>query len=276
MIDADLWEQYDVETHSPRMDEWRNEYRRRSQNVYDEFSCQRDIPYGNHPRQTLDLFPSAQASNRVLVYLHGGFWRLGVKEDSAHLAATFVPAGWNFITVEYPLRPGVPFVEIVRSAHKLVEALPSIAAAQNIVEPRFVLSGNSAGAHLAANAAAHLDGAIAGLILLCGVYELAPFLRTPAQAWLQLTAAEAERFSPAKISPWSPRHPTLIAVGAEDRPGLLWQSLALHRRLQQAGHGSKFMVTRNDCHFSIIGRMGDPSHALGHAALHLLDPVDAL
>lgn len=276
MIDAELWDQYDVETHSPRMDEWRHEYQRRSQSVYREFRCQRDIPYGTHPRQTLDFFPSAQAGNRVLVYFHGGFWRRGVKDDSAHLAAAFVPAGWNFITVEYPLVTDVPFAEIVRSAYELAEALPSIAAAQAIAEPRFVLGGHSAGAHFAANAAAHLGGAIAGLILLGGVYDLEPFLRTPAQAWLQLTATEADQYSPAKFPLWPPRHPALIAVGSDDRPGLCRQGLAAHQRLQQAGHDSKFMVTRNDCHFSIIGRLADPSHALGHAALNLLDPVNAL
>ncbi|HEX4928637.1 MAG TPA: alpha/beta hydrolase [Burkholderiales bacterium] len=276
MIDGALWEEYDVEGHSPRMQEWREEYARRSRRAYAALACQRDIPYGAHPRETLDFFPAAQPGSRVLVYIHGGFWRRGDKRDSAHLAAAFVPAGWNFATVEYPLLPETGFAQIVAAVRRLADALPSLAAAQHIAEPRFVLSGHSAGAHLAFNAAAHLRGRIAGLILTGGVYDLAPLVRTPAQEWLQLTAEEAERFSPAKIPPWPPQHPILIAVGADDRPGLRRQALALHRRFQQAGHDSKFMVTPGDCHFSIIGRMADPGHALGHATASLLDPVNAV
>jgi arylformamidase len=276
VFDPALWEEYDVEGHSPRMQEWREEYARRSREAYAALACRADIPYGEHPRETLDFFPAARPGNRVLVYLHGGFWRRGDKRDSAHLAAAFVPAGWHFATVEYPLVPEVGFAQIVAAMRRLADALPSLAATQGIPAPRFVLSGQSAGAHLALTAAAHLAGRVAGLVLTGGVYDLAPLLRTPAQEWLRLTAEEAERFSPARMPLWPPQHPILIAVGAEDRPGLRRQALALHRRFQQARHDSKFMVTPGDCHFSIVGRMADPGHALGHAAARLLDPVSAV
>lgn len=272
------WEEYDVEGHSPRMDEFREEYARRSEALYADLPCRRDIAYGGSAREKLDFFPSASPADRVLVYWHGGFWRRGLKEHSAHLAGSFTRAGWNFATVEYPIVPDATFDDIVAATDRLMHGLSSILAEHGLRNPRLVLGGHSAGVLLAALGLARSDSAlpVSGLILLSGLYDLVPLRSTPAQSWLGLTEDEAERFSPMRLPLWRPRAAVLIAVGRDDRPGFRQQSLAFHRRLQQAGHDTTLLMPAGECHFSIIGALDDPARPLGHAALHLLDPVHAL
>ena len=48
-----------------------------------------DIAYGPHPRHRVDLFPS-KTGERLLVFLHGGYWRALDKRFFSWLAPSWV------------------------------------------------------------------------------------------------------------------------------------------------------------------------------------------
>ena len=48
---------------------------------------------GASPDETLDVFPTDDTSAPVAIFIHGGSWRSGTKEDYSFVADAFVPAG---------------------------------------------------------------------------------------------------------------------------------------------------------------------------------------
>ncbi|CDZ51731.1 LipQ [Neorhizobium galegae bv. orientalis] len=112
----------------------------------------RDIAYGSHPKQRMDIYvPDGAANAPVIFMVHGGAWAIGSKSTSRvvdNKVAYWLPKGFIFVSVDNRLLPEAdPLVQ----AQDVVKAL---ATAQEKVRSlggdprRFVLMGHSAGAHL--------------------------------------------------------------------------------------------------------------------------------
>ena len=69
--------------------------------------CTLDVPYGTGPGETLDIFPAAQASAPVLVFIHGGYWRSLDKADHSFIAPQLVQDGAAVVVPNYGLCPAV-------------------------------------------------------------------------------------------------------------------------------------------------------------------------
>src|SRR5262245_46483723 len=66
----------------------------------DELTCHLDLAYGAADKETLDLFPAAN-STRLLVFLHGGYWRSMDKSDFSWIAAPLVKSGISVALPNY-------------------------------------------------------------------------------------------------------------------------------------------------------------------------------
>lgn len=120
----------------------------------------RDLAYGPHPLQRMDVYlPPGAARAPVLFLVHGGGWRGGDKANPGWLhnkLAHWLPQGVVVVSVNYRLLPEArPDAQADDVAHALAWAQQQ--AAQWGADPaRFVLMGHSAGAHLVALLAGHL------------------------------------------------------------------------------------------------------------------------
>ncbi|MFO0744168.1 MAG: alpha/beta hydrolase [Myxococcota bacterium] len=130
----------------------------------------REVAKGLAPRG--DRSP---APRPILVYVHGGAWVLGFRRwQGRPLMRRLVRAGWMAVSIEYrraPLTPWPGPIDDVRLALDWVRAtLPG----QGGDASKIVLSGNSAGGHLAALAALTDRGAppVAACVPWYGVYDL--------------------------------------------------------------------------------------------------------
>ena len=143
----------------------------------------RDLRYGEHERNRLDLFTRAGLSGApVLVYLHGGGFVMGDKHTEgspfySNIGDFAARHGMVGAVMTYRLAPD----------HKFPAGPEDIAAAlrwlgANVAEhggdpSRIVLMGQSAGAaHVAgylAHRAHHVaeDGGVAGAVMLSGIYD---------------------------------------------------------------------------------------------------------
>lgn len=112
----------------------------------------KDIPYGNHPKQKMDVYmPDKTKTAPVIFMVHGGAWKTGDKAYSRvveNKVSRWVPKGFVFISANYRLLP---------DADPLTQASDvaiAISKAQNDAEKwggnpsKFILMGHSAGAHL--------------------------------------------------------------------------------------------------------------------------------
>jgi arylformamidase len=216
-----------------------------------------DLAYGPAPRQQFDLFLPQAAPVGLIVFVHGGYWVRFHRSDWSHLAAGALAQGWAVAMPSYTLAPEARIGAIGREIAQAVQA----AAAR--VEGPIVLTGHSAGGHLAARMVcvdAPLPAAVAERIVRCvpvsPVAELAPLIETAMNADLRLDAAEADAESPARKQPRAGVS-TTVWVGGQERPMFLFQA-----RLLAESWGCPWHVAADRHHFDVIDAYAEPSSAL--------------
>jgi arylformamidase len=238
---------------------------------------QLDMPYGDSPGQTLDVFPARSGNAPVLVFIHGGWWRSLDKREHAFIAPSFIQAGAMVVLPNYDLCPTVRIDDI---ALQMVRALAWTwrHAAQHGGDPkRIVVAGHSAGGHLAAMLLACDWKAVAPdlpadlvrkALSISGVFDLEPLRQTPfLQADLRLTRDSARALSPAAFA----RPPgTLYAVaGAQESEEFQRQNQLIRERWGAATVPvCESLAGLN--HFNVLHDLVDPDARLHALARELL------
>ena len=142
-----------------------------------------NIVYGESPRHTMDLFQPAQpnGAESVIVFVHGGAWRTGGKDQYRFVGQSLAEAGFSVLIPSYRLYPEVTyplFVEdIVNAVYRYYDR-ESPVDGQNPPASHVALMGHSSGAHTAALLASDQRWwtgesiNISGLVALSGPYDL--------------------------------------------------------------------------------------------------------
>jgi len=237
-----------------------------------------DQRYGPGPRQVADLFPAAQPGSPIVLFFHGGFWRALSKDYVRHVAEPLAARGVATVLPNYDLCPTVPLATVVDQARQALLWTRSQAAALNGNPDRIYVSGNSAGAHLAAMMLAEdwsrhglTRSPIAGALLVTGIYDLNAVLHIQVNDDVRLGKADAQALSP-QFLPLRNRTETIVAVGGDEPPMWIEQSRRFHDKLVRAGASSELMVVPGLNHFSITASLGDAGETLTDAMLRLVGP----
>ncbi|MGK9147836.1 alpha/beta hydrolase [Plantibacter flavus] len=139
---------------------------------------------------TLDVFTPADGTTPLttIVWIHGGAWISGEKENVEPYLRILAAAGYTTIGVNYSIAPEAVYPTAVNQLDAALGYISEHASEWNGDPGRLVLAGDSAGAQLASQMAvlatnpeyAHLLGItpsvdadqLVGVILNCGVYDL--------------------------------------------------------------------------------------------------------
>ncbi len=232
-----------------------------------------DFVYGIHPRERIDLYPTADDFAPLVIFFHGGYWRSRSKDQFAYLAPTFTDRGANFAAVGYPLAPEARLADIVESCRAAVHWLLNYPSGLRFDPTRVHVVGHSAGAHLAAMMLAtdwtrHALPAdtIKSATCVSGLYDLAPLRRVRHLADLRIDAAEEKALSPARLAP--PRHARLVvAAGGEEKAEFLRHAEALAAGWKGRGIRVARPGAPDRHHFDVLDALVDPRAALHRAAL---------
>jgi arylformamidase len=114
---------------------------------------QRNIPYAEpaNERQSLDVYAPATGENHpVVVWMHGGGWQRGSKNDVAAKPEAFVKQGCVFIPINYRFIPVVKMEVIASDVAKAVRWARDHAREFGGDPDTIFMMGHSAGAQLAA------------------------------------------------------------------------------------------------------------------------------
>lgn len=221
-----------------------------------------DLPYGDHPRERLDL-RQVTAPRGTLLYLHAGYWQSRDKAQFRFLAPAFNALGWDVALANYPLCPEVSVARIVDSAVQALARLRRHQVAQGRSGP-LVLSGHSAGAHLAVELALREAGqpashalALAGVLAISGVYDLRPLVHTTLNDKLQLDAAHALACSPC-LRAVPQAAPALFVVGGTETDAFHAQNQAMADAWRAQGNLAQCEVVEGEDHFSILPGLAVP------------------
>lgn len=78
-------------------------------------TCYLDISFAEYPRLKLDIYKPKHKTGRlpVLMFVHGGSWNSGKKDDYLFMAESFCHAGFITVVVNYRLAPANKFPDFV-------------------------------------------------------------------------------------------------------------------------------------------------------------------
>ncbi len=226
----------------------------------------KDLRWGPGTDETLDFFPAARADAPLLVFIHGGYWQELSKEESLFAGADCTAAGVAYAAINYTLAPAARLDQIVDQCRRALAWLAAQGGQLGFDPARIHVAGSSAGAHLAAMMLTPRPVPLAGLVLLSGVFDLAPLAGTYIDEPLRLTADDIAGLSPRRLDPGAPL-PVLVAWGENETGEFKRQSRDYAAHLRAAG----FVVAADEMpavnHFDIVFGLGDPATKLGRAVM---------
>lgn len=221
--------------------------------------------YGPLEDQIIDFYNFKANTDKVIVLLHGGFWK--PEYDRTHLrtlAFALSKDGHRVALLEYRRSPGEPDV----STRDVKEALKHLQQMPNSENSRLILVGHSAGGHLALWAAVNSD-------YVSGVMALAPVCNFLGGDAIDLGEGAIRDFlgedplgrpdlDPMQIT--RPTCPTVIIHGIDDT-----LPIDLTRRYMETEEslnaGIKFIEYPGIGHFELI----DPEEPFYESMLEELD-----
>ena len=232
-----------------------------------------DLAYGPDPRHRVDLFPAANATG-TLVFIHGGYWRSLDKSMFAWIAAPWTAAGVHVATINYRLCPAVRIDAIVDDAVAAMNWLFAEAPAHGVAMDRVVVSGHSAGGHLAAALFAQPPGRlafdprrIAGGAPLSGVFDFAPLRHFSFNADFALDEEAVARLSLLDKRP-TLAAPLVVAAGGAESSEFRRQSRALADAWR--GQVRALLLPAGLNHFSIVDAFAERGQGVFESTRALL------
>lgn len=214
------------------------------------------LAYGAKERQALDLFLPEGAPKGLMVFVHGGYWIEGHRNLWSHLAAGAVARGWACALPSYTLAPEA------RIRDMTAEIVAATAHAASLVAGPVVVTGHSAGGHLAARmGCSDIAATVARVVPIAPLADLAPLMQTSMNDKLHLDAAECAAESPARLT-LRPETQAHVWVGAQERPAFLW-----HARLLSERWDCPWTADAGRHHFDVIDGLTDPMSPLMETCL---------
>lgn len=213
------------------------------------------IPYGREDRQALDLFLPDTTPKGLLMFIHGGYWLAFGRESWSHLAAGALTRGWACAMPSYTLAPQA------RIRDMTAEIANAVAVAGAEVAGPMVITGHSAGGHLAARMGCrdHHAPRTRRVVPISPLADLEPLLQTQMNETLWLDTEEVAAESPSRHRLACQAH---VWVGGAERPAFLWQARTLSE-----SWACPWTVDPGLHHFNVLDGLERPDSALISACL---------
>jgi len=227
---------------------------------YREKNPPRVIRYGSLARHVVHFFPGAEPGRQIVVFIHGGYWQALDGSSFSHLAGGLNAHGVGVAIPTYDLCPDVTVNEIIAEMRSAMRELAKLSE-------RLVVSGHSAGGHLAACMLATdwpgFDSAlpsdlVSSAYAISGLFDLEPLLTTSINKALGLDYGSAHAASPLFWKP--PARGSLDAVvGEAESAEYFRQSRTIVETWDNAGLATRFGTIPGANHFTAIAPLADPA-----------------
>lgn len=246
--------------------------------VRQHLPCERDIAYGDDPRERLDAFHAPRKGAPLVVFIHGGYWKALDKSHHSFLAAAFHEAGAAVVVPNYAFCPRVTIPQITLQVARATAWAWRNASRVGADPRRITVIGHSAGGHMAAMMMACawnvFDKDLPAVLVksamgVSGLYDLEPLMHTPSlQEVLRITPEQVHSASPARL-PRPAKGRFYSVVGGQESG----EYLRLNRLIQQAWGRERVPVATSVAglnHFSILDALAKPGHRLNSLARELI------
>ena len=275
MDQKELDDAYDQSIYAPNQPQLGKRRNANSQSVWNRLGPPKRFAYGPTSIEGLDVWTTAKPNAPVMVFVHGGAWRIGIAKEHCYAAELYVNAGAHYVVVDFINvdQAGGDLMPMAEQVRRAIAWVGKNAASFGGDPNRIYLSGHSSGAHLAGTALIAVWAAfdappdvIKGAVLCSGMYDLKPARLSKRGAYVKFTDAMEDALS-------TQRHlarincPVVLAHGTYETPEFQRQSRDFAAAMKAAGKPVTLLVGEGYNHFEMPETFASPYGLLGRAVL---------
>ena len=252
----------------------------------------KDILYGDEPLQDLDIYypkPLAQAMKTnttikqeypMVVFVHGGSWESGSKEEYAFVGQSLAQAGYVTAVINYRKAPEHVYPDYVEDTAQAIAWSYKNAKRFHANPERFAVVGHSAGAFNAVAAIANEDFLkpygikptdISAVIGIAGPYSY------DFRKFSSVTAFAADA-TPDKVMPdrqiKGAQPPYLLLTAEKDKVVYATNTIKMTQALKAAGVTVQTSEIKGASHATSIGAMAPPLRWVNDVRAQVLSYLD--
>lgn len=234
----------------------------------DWVSVESNVSYGSHPDNRLDVYRSKRASavakSPAVMMIHGGGWGGGSKEAVFELyCLPWLEKGFVVFNIEYRLTKVAPAPAAVEDALLAAEWVRNNAAKYGFDKNKLIVSGDSAGGHLALmvgltpkQAKFGPIGKVAAVVNWYGITDVqdqleGEHLREYAVNWVPATAPDRQELA-RRVSPitWAAKNdPPVITIHGDEDPVVPYDhGVNMTKALRAAGSDAELIPVTHGAH----------------------------
>ncbi len=230
--------------------------------------------YGSGEKQLIDIFAGGGVRDApVMILIHGGAWRIAMREAFYGPAPAVMSAGCILAVVGFECLPAITMAEMAAQIRDAIGWIAREIGGFGGDCRKLNLIGHSSGAHMAAVMLTSdwtgrgLDPTwLRGATLLSGLYELHPAMLSARGRYMGLSADDVTALSPLRhLHRFAGR--AMIAWGTGESPEFIRQSRVFADALGGMGRLARAMPLSGVNHFQILEALNDADHTLTRAML---------
>lgn len=271
---AELDDQYNQNSLVPDSSGFKERKIRESARARESLDCILDVAYGPTRKEVLDIFPAPRKGAPIQIFLHGGAWKSGHKDEVSYPAPVFHAAGANYVAVNFAAVPDVMLEEQVRQARAAIAWVYRNAESFGGDPRRIHVSGHSSGGHVAGMMAVTDWESVYGLPAdvikgaapVSGMFDLEPVRHSWRNTYLHLDEERARGLSAIHHIPATPI-PLVIAYGTKELPEFQRQSETFAAAWRAAGQACELIVVDGRNHFEMGADFGNAASPVTRAIL---------
>ena len=217
----------------------------------------KDVSYGPNAEQVYDLYFPVDGNPNcpIFVFIPGGAWRRGTKEEYGFVGRRFAANGVITAVISYRLAPAAQYPDFIIDANKAVASVQELAATLNGASSRLFVGGYSAGAYNAVYMSLESSlrvcggpakGGISGVVSISGVFNIGLLRGAYVRDAFGELAKSADLLPINLVRPGVP--PILFITGDMDRNALPQESIDLASALTRVGVYSTVKVYHRSGH----------------------------
>lgn len=278
---AELDRQYNQSTLVPDNSAYRARKISESKRVRALLDCDLDVSYGPASDEVLDIFPAGDKGGDngapIMMFIHGGAWKNGHKDDISYPAESFVARGVTYIGVNFSLVGDVTLDEQIRQNRAALAWLYNNAASFGGDRDRIYVSGHSSGGHVTGMmVVTDWEGEwglpmdlLKGAVPASGMYDLEPVRLSWRNEYLKLDEAGALRNSSIHHIP-ERGIPLVMAYGSGELDEFQRQSREFAAAWRAKGHSCELIEMPGLNHFDLNQEFNNPDGPILKATFEMM------
>jgi arylformamidase len=225
--------------------------------------------YGRSDKQELDVFaPPGATKAPVLVYLHGGAWLRGARQDTIYPALAVTGRGAALVVPEFNNVSEVSLPTMVRQCREAVDWTVRNAESFGGDPDKVYLAGHSSGAHLASCVLLD-DPPVKGALVISGMYDLHAPMLSARSKYVKITVEELDAAS-AMRHLGRIRCPVAVAWSVGDSPEFRRQARVFADALEGMGRLAGRSEVFSPNHFEEPRQLADADSSLSRVLYALM------